>query len=72
MKVVYIAPSEPEGKMMQEILTNAGIKSILEFGQEGLHGLRTELAGASMPNTSWDLIVRDEDEEKAKELLPLD
>ncbi|MBX4191763.1 MAG: DUF2007 domain-containing protein [Candidatus Doudnabacteria bacterium] len=72
MKLVYTAPSEPEGKMMQEILTNAGIKSILQFGQDALSGLRTEFAGASLPNTSFDLIVRDEDFEKAKELLPID
>jgi hypothetical protein len=71
MKVVF-AGSEPEAKMMQEILTNAGIKCMLQFGHDGLQGLRTEFAGAVLPNTVYQLFVRDEDEEKAKELLPID
>lgn len=58
--------------MMQEILTNAGIKSVLELGPSGLHGLRTEIAGGSLPGEVWELLVRDSDEEKARELLPID
>ncbi|HEX9503542.1 MAG TPA: DUF2007 domain-containing protein [Patescibacteria group bacterium] len=70
MKLVY-SGSQPEAKMMQEILTNAEIKSILELSPSGLHGLRTEIAGGSLPGETWELLVRDEDEEKAKELLPI-
>lgn len=71
MKLVYTAPSEAEGKMMQEILTNAGIKSVLELAPSGLHGLKTQFGGGSLPGENWELLVQVEDEEKAKDLLPI-
>lgn len=69
MKKVFEG-SEPEAKMMQEILTNAGIISELKISPRGLANIKSRFGGATFPNETWELLVRDPDEKKAKELLP--
>ena len=58
--------------MMQEILTNAAIKSELSLSPESLNNIKSRFGGASFPNETWKLLVPDAEEEKAKELLPID
>jgi hypothetical protein len=69
MKIVFEASTEAEGKMMQEILAKNNILSELNVSST-LSNLKSRLGGAAFPNEQWKLVVRDEDETQAKDLLP--
>ncbi len=71
MKFVTVttAASEAEGLMFKEMLTQAGIKSMMALPTNQMF-LRSNAGGASMPFNVWEIKVAEADLDEAKRILP--